>query len=87
MWVLRRPLLKDLTVTSDGMAFSEEIKVEAFRARPGRCRELPIDYRVRVGEPVLSSWSDGMANLRFLFRKRFGRARGQRGDLYRATAG
>jgi hypothetical protein len=82
MWVFRREVLKDLTMTSDGMPFSEEIKVEAFRARPGRCREVPIEYRVRVGEAVLSSWSDGMANLKFLFGKRFGRARPARGDLY-----
>lgn len=82
MWVFRRQVLKDLTMTSDGMPFSEEIKIEAFRARPGRCREVPIEYRIRVGEAVLSSWSDGMANLRFLFRKRFGRARGEKGDLF-----
>ncbi len=82
MWVFRREILKDLTMTSDGMPFSEEIKVEAFRSRPDRCLEVPIDYRVRVGEPVLSSWKDGMANLRFLFRKRIGRSRGTRGDLY-----
>lgn len=82
MWVLRREILKELTMTSDGMPFSEEIKIEAFRARPDKCREVSIEYRVRVGEAVLSSWSDGMANLRFLFRKRFGRARGTRGDLF-----
>jgi len=83
MWVFRRELLKDMTLTSDGMAFSEELKVEAFRARPGRCREVPIEYRARVGEPVLSSWSDGVANLNFLLRKRFRGARGVRGDLFR----
>lgn len=82
MWVFRREILKDLTITSDGMALSEELKLEAFRARPARCKELPIDYRIRVGEPVLSSWKDGWANVRFLFGKRFGRAKGTKGDLY-----
>ena len=82
MWVLRREILKDLTVTADGMALSEELKIEAFRARPARCKEIPIDYRVRVGEPVLASWKDGWANVRFLFGKRFGRAVGVKGDLY-----
>lgn len=82
MWIFRRSLLKDVTLTSDGMAFSEEFKIEAFRARPGRCREVTIDYRVRVGEAVLSSWKDGIGNLRFLFRKRFGRARGTKGELF-----
>jgi glycosyltransferase involved in cell wall biosynthesis len=81
MWVFRREVLKDLTLTSDGMPFSEELKVEAFRARRGRCAEVPIDYRVRVGEAVLSTWSDGLRNLRFLFSKRFGRAKGAKGDL------
>jgi len=84
MWVFRREVLKDLTLTADGMPFSEELKVEAFRARRGRCLELPIEYRVRVGEEVLSTWSDGFRNLAFLFRKRFGRAKGARGDLYGA---
>jgi glycosyltransferase involved in cell wall biosynthesis len=82
MWIFRRSLLKDVALVSDGMPFSEELKIEAFRARPGRCRELSIDYRVRVGEAVLSSWKDGIANLRFLFAKRFGRARGTKGDLF-----
>jgi hypothetical protein len=54
------------------MAFSEELKVEAFR-RPGlRCTELPIYYRARIGESKLNVWKDGFYNLFFLFRKRFG---------------
>jgi glycosyltransferase involved in cell wall biosynthesis len=82
MWVFRREILKDLTLTSDGMPFSEEFKIEAYRARRGRCAEPTIDYRVRVGEAVLSSWRDGRKNLTFLFAKRFGRARGAKGDLF-----
>lgn len=85
MWVFRRSILKDLTLTSDGMAFSQELKVEAFRARRGSCREIPIDYRVRIGEPLLSSWRDGTENLSFLFKKRFGRATGaSKGELFAA---
>src|SRR6267143_5265 len=87
MWIFRRSLLKDVTLVSDGMAFSEEFKIEALRARPGRCREIPIDYRVRVGEAVLSRWKDGIANLRFLFAKRFGRARGTKGELFAPVHG
>lgn len=82
MWVFRRDLLKDLTLTSDGMPFSEELKLEAFRARRGKCLELPINYRVRVGEAVLSTWRDGWRNLAFLFKKRSGRAKGVKGDLF-----
>jgi hypothetical protein len=33
--------------------------------------EVPITYRVRVGEVKLNSWKDGLGNLKFLFRKRF----------------
>ena len=33
MWVFRRSILKDMKLESDGMAFSEEIKIEA-RAQP-----------------------------------------------------
>lgn len=83
MWIFRREILKDLTMTSDGMPFSEELKIEAYRARRGRCAEPTIDYRVRVGEAVLSSWRDGRRNLTFLFGKRFGRAKGAKGDLYK----
>lgn len=69
MWVLRRNILGDLNIESDGMAFSEEIKIEAFRKK--RATEVPITYRVRVGEVKLSSWRDGIGNLKYLFKKRF----------------
>jgi len=72
MWVFRRSVLDKLTLTADGMPFSEEIKVEAFRHPELKCREVPIRYRVRVGEVKLNSWSDGLENLFFLLRKRFG---------------
>ena len=71
MWVFRRAILPKLSLTSDGMALSEELKIEAFRHRELRCRELPIYYRERVGESKLNLWKDGFANLVFLFRKRF----------------
>jgi hypothetical protein len=69
MWAFRKRILDRLEVESDGMAFSEELKIEAFR----KCRatEVPISYRARVGEVKLSSWKDGTSNLRYLFRKRF----------------
>jgi glycosyltransferase involved in cell wall biosynthesis len=86
MWIFRRSLLKRLTLTADGMAFSEELKIEAFRAAPGGAREIPIDYRTRVGDPVLSSWKDGVANLRFLLAKRLGRAKGTQGEWFAAPA-
>lgn len=69
MWVFRRDVLKDLVLESDGMAFSEEIKIEAFRKK--RAAEVPIGYRPRVGEVKLNTWRDGLGNLTYLFRKRF----------------
>lgn len=69
MWVFRKSVLSDLTVESDGMAFSEEIKIEAFRKK--KASEVPITYRMRVGEVKLSSWRDGFGNLKYLFKKRF----------------
>ncbi len=71
MWVFRRSILPKLSITSDGMAMSEELKIEAFRRKDLRCKEVPIPYRVRVGEKALNTWKDGFRNLMFLFRKRF----------------
>jgi len=72
MWVFRRRVLPLLHMTSDGMPFSEEIKIEAFRHPRVRFAEHPIDYRPRVGEVKLRRWRDGWENLRFLAQKRFG---------------
>lgn len=75
MWVFRRAILPKLALTSDGMSFSEELKVEAFRREDVKAAELPIYYRERVGESKLNLWQDGFANLIFLFKKRFGGSR------------
>ena len=72
MWIFRRRILQDLLITSDGMPMSEEIKIEAFKHPKVKSREIPIPYRVRVGEVKLASWKDGWRNLTFLFRKRLG---------------
>ncbi len=72
MWVFRRALLSRMNLTSDTMAFSEEIKVEAFTLPGVRAKELPIYYKERHGVSKLRIWRDGFANLFFLFKKRFG---------------
>ena len=69
-WVFRRSLLDRLRLTQDGMAFSEELKIEAI-LRGGRFVEVPIRYGERWGPPKLSSWRDGVRNLRFVLGKRF----------------
>jgi len=73
MWVFRKEILPKLDVTSDGMSMSEELKIEAFKKT--KAREFPIKYSPRIGEVKLNSWGDGTKNLRFLFRKKLGRAR------------
>lgn len=73
MWVFRKKILDKLNLTSDGMPFSEEIKIEAWK-KGFKCKEVPIQYRVRIGEVKLSSWKDGIKNLKFLFKKRFSRS-------------
>jgi glycosyltransferase involved in cell wall biosynthesis len=75
MWILRRSILPKLTLVSDTMSFSEELKVEAFTRKGIKARELPIYYKARVGESKLNLWHDGFANLLFLLRKRFGMLR------------
>ena len=71
MWVLRRSILQDMKLEADGMAFSEEIKIEAIRNRRIRFGEIAILYSTRLGEIKLSPWRDGIQNLAFLVRKRF----------------
>jgi dolichol-phosphate hexosyltransferase len=71
MWVYRSGVYPKLRLTSDGMAFSEEIKIEAIRAPGVRFGEYHIDYHPRVGEVKLQKWRDGFRNLLFLVTKRF----------------
>ncbi|HXY12684.1 MAG TPA: glycosyltransferase [Thermoplasmata archaeon] len=73
-WVFRREILGKLHLTSDGMAFSEELKIESV-VHGVRFLEVPIQYRERWGPPKLSSWRDGTRNLLFLAEKRFALAR------------
>ena len=70
MWVFEREILKEMHLVSDGMAFSEEIKIEAIRRRQIGFKEIYIDYSNRMGEVKLQPWRDGFRNLCFMFRKR-----------------
>jgi glycosyltransferase involved in cell wall biosynthesis len=71
MWVFKRSALERMKLTSDGMAFSEEIKLEAL-IRGLKFGEEHIPYGARIGEVKLQKWRDGWENLTFLVRKRFG---------------
>ena len=70
MWIFRRDALRKMNLVSDGMAFSEEIKIEAIRNKEIGFREIFISYSQRIGERKLMPWRDGFQNLMFLLRKR-----------------
>jgi glycosyltransferase involved in cell wall biosynthesis len=71
MWVFRAEVLPKLSLTSNGMALSEEIKIEAIRAEDVSFAEYHVNYHARVGEVKLDKWRDGFRNLAFLVKKRF----------------
>jgi dolichol-phosphate hexosyltransferase len=73
MWVFRRSILERMKLEADGMAFSEEIKIEALLDPKTRFEELSILYSSRLGEIKLNPWRDGIHNLLFLLKKRFAR--------------
>jgi glycosyltransferase involved in cell wall biosynthesis len=66
-------IVKDMKLESDGMAFSEEIKIEAILNPRIRFGEISIQYSSRVGETKLNAWRDGFQNIAFLLKKRFSR--------------
>jgi len=70
MWVIRREVIPQLRLKSDGMPFSQEIKLEAILRR-FRFGEAHIPYGARIGEVKLQKWRDGWLNLSHLVRKRF----------------
>ena len=71
MWVFRRSILKLMRLESDGMSFSEEIKIEALRRPEIRFGEISILYTSRLGEKKLKPWRDGIQNLWYLVKVRF----------------
>ncbi len=73
-WVFRREVLDRVKLTQDGMALSEELKIETI-LRGFRFAEVPIHYGERWGPPKLQSWRDGLGNLLFLAAKRLDVAR------------
>ncbi len=75
MWVFRRSILPRMDLESEGMAFSEEIKIEALKNPDIRFGEINILYSSRLGEVKLNAWRDGIYNLFFLVKKRFRRKR------------
>lgn len=73
MWVFRRRCLDVIHPIQGGMAFSEEIKLEAIAAPDIRFAELHITYAPRIGETKLFTFRDGVGNLLYLLRRRLQR--------------
>ena len=82
MWAFHRRALEGMRLGSDGMAFSEEIKIEAFSRDGLRAGEYPIPYShsARRGRSKLRLWRDGLGNLSYLFRKKREMRRRRPGD-------
>ena len=70
MWVFRRSVLGHLDLHNTGMAFSNEIKIEAFGNRAIRAAEVPIHYAERIGESKLYPFRDGVRMAAFLISRR-----------------
>jgi glycosyltransferase involved in cell wall biosynthesis len=70
MWVFRRRCLDVMRPVAGGMAFSEEIKLEAITAPEVRFAEHHIQYAPRIGKTKLFTFRDGIGNLVYLVRRR-----------------
>ena len=70
MWVFSRSILEKIKLTSPGMPFSEEIKIEVIRHPEISFKEEHIKYSAREGEIKLQPYRDGIRNILFLFKKR-----------------
>jgi len=69
MWIFRREIWEELDVRSPGMAFSQELKIEAY-IRGFKCAEVPIKYRIRTGVAKLNTLKDGIKVMFRIFHKR-----------------
>ncbi|MFC7076790.1 glycosyltransferase family 2 protein [Haloarcula halophila] len=63
--VIRRDVLEELALETDGMEFASEM-IMAASAQGYDIAEVPITYHERVGEATLDSFRDGWEHLRFM---------------------
>lgn len=69
MWIFKRSIWECLDVRSQGMSFSQEIKIEAYM-KGFKCDEVPVEFRARIGKVKLRTINDGFKNLAQLIYKR-----------------
>lgn len=79
MWIFKRSIWKQLKVTSSGMPFSQELKIEAH-VKGFKCAEIPITYRARAGKEKLNTLKDGIGNITHLFKKKLSLSKQQIGQ-------
>lgn len=73
MWIFKKSALDKIQPIedfNDGMSFSEEIKIEMFKNKNIKAREIPSALYARKGDVKIQSFSDGWKNFKFLFFKR-----------------
>jgi hypothetical protein len=68
MWVFHKNLLKKLNLNENGMSFSSEIKLEAYKK--AKFLEYPISYKKRIGRKKQNFFIQGYGILKFLFKRR-----------------
>src|SRR3989344_5846262 len=68
MWVFKKEVFDKIKPQSDGMPFSEELKIRVANDKELKFIEYPINYKPRIGESKLFPFKDGLRNLFYLFR-------------------
>lgn len=73
MWIIRKEALARIPFQSfsDGMPFSQEIKIIALKRKDVDALEIPGSLHPRIGDAVIETWADGFGNLGSLFKRRF----------------
>lgn len=67
MWCFKFKKIKDLNLQNNDMAFSEELKIRAFKKL--KSLEIPISYHQRIGQSKLN-YGHAVKNFLFLFKLR-----------------
>jgi glycosyltransferase involved in cell wall biosynthesis len=62
---IRRDVIPELQLSATGMEFASEMVIKAGKRRL-RIDEVPIGYRVRIGDSKLSRFSDAWRHIRFM---------------------
>ncbi len=70
MWVFKKDILTKICLESNGMALSEEIKIEILKKKLA-FKEVHIPYYQRYGKKKIKKFQDGIKNLLFLFYLKF----------------